>query len=215
MNDLQFEVEFYNAKYLNSIEKDSADFDDLYKSFHIKIYKKSLDDLDDNKKQIGYINLSILEVAKAMNNGWSAFDVTDSINQEWYNVFYEIIDQRTGDIKDKYFRIENSVLYLEWFYIFKNFRGQNYAKRIMKSIDKIVMFLLPIDFGLMVLHATPIEYDEIVNENGETVLGSLHNSAETIPDFDERTRRLLKLYKSAGFKNVKRGRNVMIRLMPE
>lgn len=110
--------------------------------------------------------------------------------------------------------IYRSVVYLDQFYIYKDYRNKGYGLRIMKSIDRNLDYLLPIEYGAVFFTCAPIDYDETIDEHNEVQLGKFHNDGDLI-DADFRKKRLQKFYKKAGFLKARRNGNVFYKRMSE
>ena len=150
----------------------------------INVIEKDLDTM--KEKTIASLKGVYFDLAYAMDNGISAYDVFDMYSADTFN-FYEILYE-DDFIKEEYESIWPNVFYVERLYVEKEYRNKGYAKALLNEINNIIRDILKLNVGQIIVYANPFK----VNNGADEMIRNNNYLIE----------KLLKLYKTTGFEEI-------------
>ena len=131
----------------------------------INVIEKDLDTM--KEKTIASLKGVYFDLAYAMDNGISAYDVFDMYSADTFN-FYEILYE-DDFIKEEYESIWPNVFYVERLYVEKEYRNKGYAKALLNEINNIIRDILKLNVGQIIVYANPFKVnngaDEMIRNN--------------------------------------------------
>ena len=138
------------------------------------------------EKTIASLKGVYFDLAYALDNGISTYEVFDMYSADTF-AFYEILYE-DGMIKEEYESIWPNVFYIERLYVEKEYRNKGYAKALLNEINDIIRDILKLNVGQIIVYANPFEVN-----NGDD---------EMIRNNKDLDKKLLNLYKIAGFEEI-------------
>lgn len=176
-------------------QNDKIDFQDYQEEIcstfsGINLYKVTEEYYEDEncpKELVAIIYGRYFDIFYAQNNGVSLYDVFDMPDGDSASLIPYLLDE-DGEIKDEYYSLFNNAYYLDRIYVEEKFRGQGYASFLLKNLPEILMYLVKIEYGIIIVQAQP--FDTV---DGESIMDYKNK---------ERTERLIKLYEKNGFSRI-------------
>ena len=160
----------------------------------INVIEKDLDTM--KEKTIASLKGVYFDLAYAMDNGISAYEVFDMYSADTFS-FYEILYE-DDMIKAEYESMWSNVFYIKRLYVEKEYRNKGYAKSLLNEINDIIRDILKLNVGQIIVYANPFE----INNGADEMIRSnkvLNN-------------KLLNLYKTTGFKEIDDNPNYLIKV---
>lgn len=142
---------------------------------------------EEHKKLVATIYGRYFDIDYAMNNGISMYEVFGEPDADKASLISYLLDD-DGEIKDEYHSIYHNIYYLDRIEVEEKFRGQGYAKFLLKNLPEILMYVAKLSVGLIMIQAQP--YDRI---DGKEIMDCKDNN---------RKERLIKLYENSGYTRI-------------